>query len=160
MTAGSAIAGLVHGRKELRMTLKPIFMIASFCLVAGACTQTPVSENPPSGPPPGSNQGVGSQQDDWNAILKLEGEAKAIARISGCTTGECRAAPVGSKACGGPRYYIPYCSKTTDSVALYRKLDEVAAAEKAYNSKYKIASTCEFQMPPNVEVVGGSCVAK
>ena len=142
----------------MRVTL--ISMIAVLCLVAGACTQTPVNANPPDSGTPGSNRGAGTQEDDWNAILKLEGEAKAIAKAAGCTTGECRSAPVGSRACGGPRYYIPYCSKTTDSVALYRKLDEVAAAEKAYNAKYKIASTCEFRMPPEVEAVGGNCVAK
>ena len=141
--------------------LKPVSMIACFCLIAGACKQTPVSANPPdSGKPPGSNQGVGTQDGDWKAILNLEDEAKAIAKVAGCATSECRAAPVGSRACGGPRYYIPYCSKTTDSVALYRKLDEVAAAEKAYNTKYRIASTCEFRMPPEIQSVGGSCVAK
>jgi hypothetical protein len=45
-------------------------------------------------------------------------------------------------------------------VALYRKLDEVAAAEKAYNTKYQLVSTCEFRMPPAVEAVGGVCSAR
>jgi len=69
------------------------------------------------------------------------------------THGECRRPSLA-------RSYITYCVKTTDSVALYRKLDEVARAERAYNAKYKIASTCEFRMPPTVEAVAGSCVAK
>ncbi len=137
--------------------LTTVFIFA----VAGACTQAPVNASPPDNSSPGSNQGVaGTQDSDWSAILKLEGEAKAIAKVSGCTSGECRAAPVGSRACGGPRYYLPYCAKTTDSVALYRKLDEVSKAEQAYNKKYNLASTCEFRMPPTVEAVGGSCVEK
>ena len=125
--------------------LKTILRTACLCAVAGACTLVPVG---------------GTQDGDWATIVKLEDEAKAIAKVSGCTSSECRAAPVGSRACGGPRYYLTYCSKTTDSVALYGKLDDVAKAEQAYNRKYNIVSTCEFRMPPLLEAIGGSCVAK
>ena len=140
-------------------TISGIVLVLGF---ATACTKAPITPNPTdSGQPGGSNETLsGTQQADWSAIVKLEDEAKAIAKVSGCATSECRAAAVGSRACGGPRYYLPYCAKTTDSVALYRKLDEVAKAEQAYNKKYQIVSTCEFQMPPTVEAVGGSCVAK
>jgi hypothetical protein len=141
--------------------LKRILTAVSICAIAGACTQGPVSANPSDTPSPGANSGVaGTQDSDWAAIVKIEDEAKTIAKISGCASSECRSAAVGSRACGGPRYYIPYCAKTTDSVALFRKLDEVAKAEQAYNKKYNLASTCEFRMPPTVEAVGGSCVAR
>ena len=142
--------------------LKTISRIVVVLAAALACTKTPVSTNPTDTGQPGGSKEIltGAQQADWSAILKLEDQAKAIAKVSGCATSECRAAPVGSRACGGPRYYLPYCAKTTDSVALYRKLDEVAKAEQAYNRKYRIVSTCEFRMPPTVEAVGGSCVAK
>ena len=139
---------------------------ASAALFAGviACSQRAVTpaDSATGTKPPGSNTGVpASQQSDWAAIEKIEAEAKSIAKTAGCTaSGDCRAAPVGSRACGGPRYYIPYCAKTTDSVALFRKLDEVAKAEQAYNRKYNLASTCEFRMPPTVTVAGGSCVAQ
>ena len=119
------------------------------------CRQRP-GEQPSSG----SNVVAGTKEGDWAAIVKLENEAKAIAKVTGCTSSDCRAAAVGSRACGGPRYYIPYCAKTTDSVALEAKLGEVARAEQAYNTKYQIVSTCEFRMPPTVEAVAGSCVAK
>lgn len=139
--------------------------ISSFLLTAAfGCTQRAVTPNDSAtgGNPPGSNTGLpASQQSDWAAVEKLEGEAKGIAKTAGCTaSGDCRAAPVGSRACGGPRYYLPYCSKTTDSAALFGKLDEVAKAEQAYNRKYNLASTCEFRMPPTVQAVGGSCVAQ
>jgi hypothetical protein len=129
-----------------------------------ACTQrgvTPIDSGTGSNPP-GANAGVpANQQGDWAAIEKIEAEAKTIAKTAGCNaSGDCRSAPVGSRACGGPRYYLPYCSKTTDSVALFRKLDEVAKAEQAYNKKYNLASTCEFRMPPTVSAVGGSCVVQ
>ncbi|SRR6266550_289082 len=139
--------------------LKTILGTVFVVVVAVACSKAPVTPYPTdTGLHAGSS--VSTQQGDWSAILKLEDEAKAIAKVSGCATSECRAAPVGSRACGGPRYYLPYCAKTTDSAALYRKLDGVAKAEQAYNRKYQIVSSCEFRMPPTVEAVGGSCVAK
>lgn len=132
-------------------------------LLLGACAKGPVSsEQPPENPPPGSSPGVsGNQQSDWAAIERLEAQAKAIAKTSGCqASSECRTAPVGNRACGGPRYYIPYCAKATDSVALFAKLAEVAKAENEYNRKYQLASTCEFRMPPEVVAAGGSCATK
>lgn len=141
--------------------LKKLSSVILLCAIAGACTQAPVSGTDPGrNPSSGSDVVAGTKEGDWAAIVKLEDEAKAVAKVTGCTSSDCRSAAVGSKACGGPRYYIPYCAKTTDSVALFSKLDEVAKAERAYNTKYHIASTCEFRMPPTVEAVAGSCVAK
>jgi hypothetical protein len=101
---------------------------------------------------------TGDQKADWGQIVSLENEAKALVKSSGCSSeGECRTAPVGSRACGGPRYYLVYCSRTTDSTALFRKLDAVIAAEREYNVKYRIVSTCEFRLPPKIAFSGGSC---
>jgi hypothetical protein len=133
-----------------------------FVTLLAACTRnTAVSDGRGNEtPPPGGSGSVSTQQSDWSAIEQLESQAKAIAKTAGCAaTSGCRAAPVGSRACGGPRYYIPYCAITTDSAALYRKLDEVAKAERAYNAKYQIVSTCEFRMPPTVQSTGGVCAA-
>lgn len=126
-------------------------MLKLYCIAAivisSACVQQPAN---------GTNSG--SQESDWAAIVRLEDQARAIAKTSGCSGVEqCRTAPVGNRACGGPRYYIQYCSASTDSAALFRKLDEVAAAENAYNSKYQVMSTCEFRMPPTVTWTGGEC---
>jgi hypothetical protein len=101
---------------------------------------------------------TGDQKADWAQIIALEDQAKALVKADGCSSNaECRTAPVGSRACGGPRYYLVYCSRTTDSAALFQKLDAVANAERAYNQRYNIASTCEFRMPPTVALSGGSC---
>ena len=108
--------------------------------------------------PPGTP--AGTQESDWAAIIRLEDQAKVIAKTTGCSSvSACRTAPVGNRACGGPRYYIAYCSASTDSVALFRKLDEVAAAENAFNRKYQLASTCEFRMPGPLTLAGGECRA-
>ena len=145
---------------------RSILTLAAAILVAACASNTVASDTDSGGQNPGNNAGVNppaasSQQGDWAAIEKLEGEAKALLSTSGCATAEeCRSAPVGSRACGGPRYYLPYCSKSTDSVALYRKLDEVAAAERAYNTKHNMVSTCEMRMPPELTLTGGACAAK
>ena len=104
---------------------------------------------------------TGDQKTDWAQIVALEDQAKALVKVDGCSSaGECRTAPVGSRACGGPRYYLVYCSRTTDSAALFRKLDAVAAAEREYNTKYQLGSTCEFRLPPKVALGGASCQAR
>ncbi len=125
-----------------------------------ACSQrTPGGA--PSGPDGDKIVLTGDQKADWAQIVAIENEAKALVKTDGCSSAaQCRTAPVGSKACGGPRYYLVYCSRTTDSVALFRKLDAVAAAEREYNTRYKIVSTCEFRLPPQLALSGGSCQAQ
>jgi hypothetical protein len=150
----------------LRSRLVIALMISA--VVVGGCTRSTVpadkgnNESPTPGNPGGtSNTGLtAEQQKDWDKIEQLEAQAKALIKTDGCTaSAECRTAPVGSRGCGGPRYYLTYCSNSTDSVALFAKLGEVAKAEQAYNQKNQVMSTCEFRMPPVVELRGGSCVA-
>ena len=93
-------------------------------------------------------------------VQRLEGEARALVKADGCErAAQCRTAPVGSRPCGGPRDYVVYCALTTDSAALFAKLAELEAAEKAYNERAGLMSTCEFRMPPGVALEGGRCAA-
>lgn len=132
--------------------IRVLFVLGTAVLLSAGCVQT-------STPSDGSS--VQAQQSDWATVVKLEEQAKGIAKTTGCSTsGQCRSAPVGSRGCGGPRYYVPWCAKSTDSVALYSKLEEVVKAEQAYNRKYNIVSTCEYLLPPRVEVTGGACTAQ
>jgi hypothetical protein len=114
---------------------------------------------------PGQNQ-TGQTVMDPEAhmdptIRRLEQEAMALAKTDGCTIADqCRMAPIGSRACGGPRYYLPYCRLTTDSAALFAKLEEIKRAEEEYNRRNQIGSTCEYRLPPAVELAGGACRAK
>ena len=128
-------------------------------MVLAACTQQ--TAGAPSGPDGDKIVLTGDQKADWAQIVALENEAKALVKTDGCSSaGECRTAAVGSRACGGPRYYLVYCSRTTDSAALFKKLDAVAAAEREFNARYQLVSTCAFRMPPTVAVSGGSCQAQ
>jgi len=125
-------------------------------IVLAACS--PKTSGTPAGPDGDKIVLTGDQKTDRDQIVALESQAKALVKTDGCSSAdECRTAPVGSRACGGPRYYLVYCSRTTDSAALFRKLDAVAAAEREFNAKYQIVSTCEFRMPPKVALTGGSC---
>ena len=137
-----------------------LFVAVSIAVLASCSSQN-------SGTPPldGSRDqfpgGSAEQNADWAKIVAMEDQAKAIVHTDGCASeGDCKTAPVGSRACGGPRYYLVYCSRTTDEAALNRKLADVSAAERAFNIKYKLASTCEFRMPPATALVAGACSAK
>jgi hypothetical protein len=128
---------------------------ACTALIVVACLGAPAACNAPR--QPGS---TATQESGQERIQRLEREARALAKTDGCqTAASCRAAPVGSRPCGGPRTYFVYCARSTDSVALYRKLDELARAQRAYNEQQGLASTCEFRMPPSVEASGSSCRA-
>jgi hypothetical protein len=135
-------------------------VLFAISLTVAACSQgssTPV----PVGPGGDNVVFTGDQKADWAQIVALEDQAKALVKAGGCSSAsQCRTAAVGSRACGGPRYYLIYCLQTTDSAALYRKLDAVAAAEREYNTRYKLVSTCEFRMPPQVALSGGTCQAQ
>jgi hypothetical protein len=134
-----------------------LFVIA---MVLAACS--PQTPGAPSGPSGGDKIVLtGDQKTDWAQIIALENQAKELVQTDGCSSDfDCRTAPVGSRACGGPRYYLVYCSRTTDSAALFRKLDAVAAAEREFNSRYQLVSTCEFRLPPKVALSGSSCGAR
>lgn len=91
-------------------------------------------------------------------VARLEREARAIARTTGCgRASDCRTAPVGARACGGPRTYIVYCAATTDTVALTRKLRELERVEKDWLARSGTAGTCEMRMAPSTMLVGASC---
>jgi len=124
-----------------------------------ACAQG--ATNGPDNPGGSKFVFTGDRDKDWAQIVALEDQAKALVKTDGCTSADqCRTAPVGNRACGGPRYYLVYCSRTTDSAALFARLKAVADAENEFNTKYQIVSTCEFRMPPQVAVTSGSCHAE
>lgn len=142
------------------MLTRGVSALFAISLVVAACSQSTPGAVPVG---PGGDKIVftGDQKADWGQIVALENQAKALVKAEGCSSvAQCRTAPVGSRACGGPRYYLVYCAQTTDSAALFRKLDAVGAAEREYNTRYKLMSTCEFRMPPTIVLSGGSCQAQ
>jgi hypothetical protein len=102
----------------------------------------------------------GTPPSDSEQIVTLEREALALAHNDGCSTSDqCRVAPVGAKACGGPRYWITWCPATTDSAALFQKLDELHTAEQNFNQVHGVVSDCSLVGPPTPVVTAGVCRA-
>ena len=91
-------------------------------------------------------------------LTRLEREARVLARTDGSDSlAQCRMAPLGWRSCGGPRDFIAYCAATTDTVALFRKLAELEAAEKEYNLTSGMMSSCVVRQPPKLSLNGGRC---
>jgi hypothetical protein len=133
-------------------------VILGALLLALACSAP--AQPPPETPSP-LPQAPATRESDRAAIERLEQEARTLANPAGCAeSGQCRAMPVGAKACGGPRYYLLYCPLTTDAAALQRKLDEVRAAEQQFNQTYGMMSDCSFVGEPALTSAGGSCQAR
>ncbi len=153
-------------RRMVRSTFPLIGVVA---LASAVCAKPPESDGretksvdaviarPPATEslPPRKNE---TDTADQTKLSRLEREARAIARTDGCDAlAQCRTAPVGWRACGGPRTYVVYCTAATDTVALFRKLEALENAEKAYNAKHGLLSTCEFRTPPKTKLEGRSC---
>ncbi|MBA3891248.1 MAG: hypothetical protein H0X64_12035, partial [Gemmatimonadaceae bacterium] len=84
-------------------------------LVAGCANPAPkpADSSPVEAPTvtlPPVRGATGDQEWDQAVVAQLERDARRLAITSGCTdAGGCRTAPVGVKACGGPRDYVAYC---------------------------------------------------
>jgi hypothetical protein len=120
----------------------------------------PQAGRPGAPPVAGSRCQAESQLCDPSEIARLESEARELAVAEGCEdVSQCRTAPLGAMACGGPRDYVVYCEDTTDEQALQRALDRLARREDRFNRQCGILSICVFITPPEVELVEGECRA-
>lgn len=135
-------------------------------ILMAACSNAAPDDATSTPQPPASSTGgqgvlVSTDTAVDPVVRRLEREAIALARTTGCSTVEqCRSAPMGNRPCGGPRYYVPYCPLTTDTAALFAKLKAVVAAENEYNRREGLMSTCEFRGPPEMELSAGACRAR
>jgi hypothetical protein len=100
----------------------------------------------------------GSGRCDQTTIQSLESQARSLAVAEGCTeVSQCKTAPVGVRACGGPRDYLVYCSVTTNEDALLRELERLQKSEAQYNEQCGVMSICIFTAEPQVDLVNGVC---
>jgi len=140
--------------------MKPAILTATLATVVAlaGCSMTPTNDVGPSDTT--ARASSSAPESDSAAVARLEREALALAHNDGCdSAGQCRVAPVGAKACGGPRYWITWCPITTDSAALYDKLEELRAAEATYNQVHGVVSDCSVVPPPTATVSAGVCMA-
>ena len=144
--------------------MQRILKVATVVIGAGALIGAACTARSPDATTAGGTSGAAraatpsGAESDSQHIARLEREARALASVKGCErASDCRSAPVGAKACGGPRAYIVYCAATTDTARLFATLHELERVETAYNSKAGIISNCMFRLPPTVTLAGGSC---
>src|SRR5215213_2529732 len=97
-------------------------------VVVASCSKNTVPPETSGDRAPAST--VSSEDADRKTIEKLEAQARAIATADGCAvSADCRAAAIGVRGCGGPRDFILYCSTTTDSASLARRIAQADSAE-------------------------------
>lgn len=128
---------------------------------AAACAPSSPGTGDTAGGDLDSASAAQDRPEDLQAeVARLERRLRALAIAEGCdSAGQCKTAPVGERACGGPREYVVYCPLTTDEPALLAAVDSLKRAEMRHNQATGAVSTCEYRMPPNMDVVAGSCVA-
>lgn len=101
---------------------------------------------------------TGDVADDRATLDRLKQQARSLAGTTGCAAGgECSAIGLGERPCGGPSEYVVFCPRTTDVQALREAVAVVARAERAFNDRYGIGSTCDYRTPPALELSAGSC---
>ena len=146
--------------RRVRPAAAALLLLLTLACRAERVTNDEHTDGPPL-PEPSLGQPVsGDAEADRAHLARLEARAKALASETGCTTaGSCAAAPVGAKACGGPRYYLPYCPLGTDVAALNATLADIERFERSFNERYGIGSTCDFVVPPALELSAGACRA-
>jgi hypothetical protein len=134
-------------------------ILLGFTTMIGCARSTPSSDDSALGANDTSSA-VRSQPGDLQAeVARLERRLRDLAIPSGCdSAGQCKTAPIGERACGGPREYVLYCPLTSNEPELLAVVDSLKQAEMRHNQATGAVSTCEYRLPPNAAVVGGRCV--
>lgn len=88
------------------------------------------------------------QEQDYRQLMDVFNDAQKLIENVACENASNWAfTPYGAKACGGPQGYLAY-PKTIDVDAFLNKIEAYTEAEKAYNVKWGIFSTCDLPQEP------------
>ena len=101
------------------------------------------------------------QEIDYNGLMELFREISELAYSSTCSNSNTwQFIAYGSKACGGPKGYLPYSNKI-DTNTFLEKVEVYSQAEKEYNLKWGIISDCAIANPPkSIECQNGYPILK
>ena len=97
-----------------------------------------------------------AQEIDHQNLMTLFNEVCELANSVSCTnSSNWNFTSYGSKACGGPQGFIAY-SNEIDTVAFLNAVAVYTEAERQYNIKWSVFSTCDIpQQPTSVECQNG-----
>ena len=101
-----------------------------------------------------TNPGAGSGEPAFDLMTQIN----ELAKTTGCASAsDCQTLPVGRKACGGPRTYVVFCSKSTNVAQLKAKIAELDRLDLA--AAKNTVSDCMMVTQPRVTLSGGACRA-
>ncbi|WP_419869980.1 hypothetical protein [Chryseobacterium sp. CT-SW4] len=129
-----------HFMKAFVMSLCMALILVSCSAAKNANTNLPkdISEKPIDDE---------TQKYEQTILANLKRDIEAEASQEKCTAPEeWTFAPMGSKACGGPQFYIAYPKKL--EATLLPKIEEYTKKESEYNKRYNITSDCMLVSPP------------
>lgn len=95
---------------------------------------------------------LSEQEKDHQNLITLFDEIQNSAYNISCTdSNQWKFVAYGSKACGGPQGFIPY-STQIDTTLFLQKIAAYTEAEKKYNLKWSIVSTCDVVKSPTAVI--------
>ncbi len=104
---------------------------------------------------------LSEQEKDHQNLMNMFDEISTLSNSVLCTdSNEWNFTPYGAKACGVPQGFIAY-SNQINTTQFLQKVEAYTLAEKAYNVKWSIISTCDVpQEPTSIECQNGYPVLK
>jgi len=88
------------------------------------------------------------QEKDHRALMGLFDNALELVKDLPCENSENWIfEPYGSKACGGPQWFVAYPT-TIDTEEFLKRIEIYTKAERDYNTKWSVFSTCDIVSPP------------
>lgn len=83
---------------------------------------------------------------------------RALVGAAACTdNAQCRTAPLGSRACGGPEAYLAWSSAATPAAPLQQLLDRYQREREQADAKAGMASVCTVVPDPGAVCRAGAC---
>jgi hypothetical protein len=92
--------------------------------------------------------------DDGGSLARI----KLLVGDAACTeSAQCRTLPLGERACGGPRAYLPWSTAQTPEPALRALGERYKAEQHAQIVASGEQSDCRFLADPGAECRAGTC---
>ncbi len=89
-----------------------------------------------------------TKEEDTQNLMEIFGDIQSMAQSIDCTnSGEWTFTSYGSKACGGPKGYIPY-SLNMDVLTFLQLIETHRRKEREFNDKWGAISDCMMAIQP------------
>ena len=139
-------------RSPSKLDLRLVFLVggAGFILVTGGSGSLSCA---------GKQAAVPEGRDSLTSDSLRQSIARQVGTAACSSPAVCRTQPLGSKPCGGPRQYLIYSLKVTDSARLAADAARYSEAEARMNREKGLMSDCSMLVAPQVSCVSGKCAA-